>query len=91
MSDCLKFSMNLLDGDIMDTTDLQLRKFLKNWVARHQPPANGHARLLEQAAFPKTNCKKTTSFEFAAIPNELFSWVTVYSMERGMVALRLVS
>jgi hypothetical protein len=75
----------------MDTTDLQLGKSLKNWVARHQPPANGRARLLQRAAFPKTDCEKSAPHQFVTLPNELFSWATVYSMERGVVALRLVS
>jgi hypothetical protein len=75
----------------MDTTDLQLRKLLKNWVGKHQPPANGRVRLLERAASPKEDLERPTSFQFAEIPSELFSWVTVYSMERGVVALRLVS
>ena len=75
----------------MDTIDLQLSKSLKNWVARHQPPANGRARLLQHAAFPKTDREKSAPLPFVTLPNEPFSWATVYSMERGMVALRLVS
>jgi hypothetical protein len=91
MNEYLKYSTSLLNGDIMDTTDLQLRKLLKNWVGKHQPPVNGRARLLERAASPRPNVEKPISLPFVTLPNEMFSWATVYSMERGVVALRLVS
>lgn len=76
----------------MDTTDRQLRASLKNWVSKHPLPANGRARILGGAAFSKKpKIERSTPFEFTGIPNELLSWATVYSLDRGVGALRLVS
>jgi hypothetical protein len=35
-----------------DSMDRYVRQALKNWAVRHQPPANGRARLLLVAANP---------------------------------------
>ena len=77
---------------IMNTTDLQLKKSLKNWVAKQPLPVNGRARLLGEAAFVKTKrVAKPTPFEFVNKPADLLSWAMVYSMDRGVPTLRLVS
>lgn len=35
-----------------DEMDAYLERCIKNWAARHQPPEDGRARLLEMAASP---------------------------------------
>lgn len=76
----------------MDTTDLQLKKSLKNWAAKQHPPSNGRARLLGEAAFVRTKkVSKPVPFEFVNKPADLLSWAMVYSMDRGVTTLRLVS
>jgi hypothetical protein len=75
----------------MDPFDAELKQSLKSWGAKQTPPANGRARLLGAVASLANQVERPAQFHFEGLPNEMFSWALVYSMERGVAALRLVS
>ncbi len=58
-----------------NNTDITLKRILKNWVSQYQPPANGRARLLSQAAN-----KPQKGFRFLAlIPRTQFNDYPIHS------------
>ncbi len=75
----------------MDAIDRKIRQSLKHWVGGQRPPANERARLMAEIAHSKLKAEKPSPMLVVEIPNEIFSWAMVYSWERGVAALRLVS
>lgn len=75
----------------MDHTELKLKQALKNWSKSQSPPSNGRARLIT-AVLDKQKKEKTYSPALAVeLPGNLVYWAMVYSLDRGVTALRLVS
>jgi hypothetical protein len=83
--------MNLLDWCDMDKTDEEIKQCLKSWVNKHPTPANGRARLLGAVISSKASAYKPATLQFSQLPNPIFSWTMVYSLENGVSALRMVS
>ena len=76
----------------MNTTDTEIRRILKNWMAKQPPPpADGKARLLSEARKSAAKVETKSTLRFPDHPVDIFSWISVYSLERGVTALRLVS
>jgi len=75
----------------MDPFDAELKQSLKNWANKQTPPANGRARLLGAASSRPGQDEKSTHFHISSFPGDLYSWAMVYSLERGVSALRVVS
>lgn len=83
----------------MDRYDTIIRQCLKQWVVRYAPPAEGRARLLRAAAATKhTPCalailggRKMRPFQSLEVPDDLFHWAIVYTLERGIAMKSLVS
>jgi hypothetical protein len=74
----------------MDPFDAELKQSLKNWANSQAPPANVRARLLGAANSNIGRDEKPNHFHLPSFNGDLYSWVLVYSMERGVSALRLV-
>jgi len=75
----------------MEPTEHRLKQSLKNWSARHSPPSNGRARLIT-AVLEKKHKESAHSPALAIeLPGNLVYWAMVYSLDRGVTALRLVS
>jgi hypothetical protein len=77
----------------MDRFDLELKEILKNWAQKQVPPASGRNRLLSAAVQSSAGNRreKTNHFDVSSFPVDLYSWAMVYSMKRGVSALRVVS
>lgn len=75
----------------MDAIDRKIKQSLKQWASGQRLPANGRARLMVEIARQNSKSEKPPTFLTVNIPNEIFSWVMVYSCEKGVTALRLVS
>jgi hypothetical protein len=83
--------MNLHDWCDMDKKDDEIKQCLKSWINKHPPPANGRARLLGAAISSKASVLRPATLHFSQLPNPIFSWTMVYSLENGVSALRMVS
>ena len=78
-----------------DSLDLSLKRSLKNWVARKQPPANGRARLLHTAAqdsSPKTSIISGMVYialneNISELYLERFKTSPLYSLQPGSLVL----
>lgn len=83
------------------STDMLIRKALKNWVAQNQPPENGRARLLWKAAhltaersskfdltslFPSPDYHNYHSLKDNEWSRTLFEWIFESSFHAGMQA-----
>ena len=80
------------------STDLALRRMLKNWASRSKPPENGRARLLWEAAHaPQKKLVVSPNLFHPSITAEssahrangwsqtlFFTWVLEHSLETGM-------
>ena len=76
----------------MNTTDIEIKRILKKWMSKQPaPPADGKARLIAEASKSAAKTGTTSTLHMPDRPIEIFSWITVYSLERGVTALRLVS
>jgi hypothetical protein len=75
----------------MDPFDAELKLKLKHWANRQAPPENRRARLLGAALSRTSQEERPNHFHFPTFPVELYSWAMVYSMQRGVSALKLVS
>jgi hypothetical protein len=78
-----------------NTLDLSLRRSLKNWVARKQPPEEGKARLLRAAAQESSpKASKMTGMMYLAFNDnisdiylERFRISPLYSLQPGSLGL----
>lgn len=75
----------------MDPFDANIRNSMRSWSARQPLPANGRARLMAAAVQHSPRPEQNSRFYKPALTDDLFSWVLLYSMERGVCALRTVS
>ncbi len=79
-------------------SDALLRNMLKNWANRQQPPDNGRARLLWEAAhvsrskfdlsvlFPRPQYKSYPSSYSNEWSHTLFTWINENSFQLGIQA-----
>lgn len=74
----------------MDYTERRLKQSLKNWTAKNSPPSNGRARLIT-AVLNKRKADGHSPALVADLPGNLVYWAMVYSLDRGVPSLRLVS
>jgi len=51
--------------------DFFLAKVLNQWVAKHRPPADGRARLLQKAATPTSQTLNKFALSWLANPDQL--------------------
>lgn len=75
----------------MNPIELEIRQALKKWITEYRPPIDGRSRLLRAASSFDNKVEKKLPIGFGVLPNELLSWAIVYSMDRGIASLRLVS
>lgn len=75
----------------MDYTERRLKQSLKNWTAKNSPPSNGRARLITAVLDKKGKPDGHSPALAADLPGNLVYWAMVYSLDRGVPSLRLVS
>jgi hypothetical protein len=75
----------------MDPFDTELKQKMRNWANQQAPPTNGRARLMGAAASRIRPGERSSHAHLSSFPVDLYSWVMVYSMKRGVAALKIVS
>lgn len=76
----------------MRGADLEIRRSLKNWVARYPTPTVVRAKLLNSAAsqfFPKSRLHSSQGYP--GQNHDLLSWALVYTLGRGLAPMRVLS
>jgi hypothetical protein len=75
----------------MESTDIELKRILKDWADRFPLPNEGRAQLLEAAHSVDKDTDRPAVLPFNILPKASMSWFIVYSMRAGTSSLRLVS
>jgi hypothetical protein len=95
--------MSLRNHDGIDILDVSLKHILKNWIGRSQPPANGRARLLNEAmrtprraSHPKVSkfsglVSMTLNENFLQLYLESFKKSPYYSLQPGSMNLNYLN
>jgi len=87
--------MSSFDGNDTTLFDLRLRRGLKAWLDRKNPPAEARARLLEAASQERLPQMSWFAYlltfawrcDDAAVSFDRFAKATAYSLQMGIVML----